>query len=115
MTEEEMVGWHHQLNDMSLSKLRELGSLACCNPWGCKELDTTEQLNRTDPHLKCSIATLIMCYHVGKCTLRTVPSVQTVPWDRTAPAVLLVLVNRVLGFTTYFSVSVCFTYIPRCV
>ena len=34
--------------DMSLSKLRELvmdGSLMCCSPWGCKELDTTEQLN----------------------------------------------------------------------
>ena len=24
MTEDEMVGWHHRLNDMSLSKLREL-------------------------------------------------------------------------------------------
>ena len=37
------------LMDMSLSKLRELvegqGSLACCSPWGHKELDTTEQLN----------------------------------------------------------------------
>ena len=38
--------------DMNLSKLRELvmdgqGSLACCSPWGCKELDTTEQLNWT--------------------------------------------------------------------
>ena len=21
------------------------GTLACCSPWGCKELDTTEQLN----------------------------------------------------------------------
>ena len=21
------------------------GSLACCSTWGCKELDTTEQLN----------------------------------------------------------------------
>ena len=36
--------------DMSLSKLWELvdnrqGSLACCSPWGCKESDTTEQLN----------------------------------------------------------------------
>ena len=33
------------LMDMSLSKLQELGngqgSLACCNPWGHKELDTT--------------------------------------------------------------------------
>ena len=24
MTEDEMVGWHHQLRDMSLSKLKEL-------------------------------------------------------------------------------------------
>ena len=32
--------------DMSLSKLQEFGdgqgSLACCSPWGCKELDTNE-------------------------------------------------------------------------
>ena len=32
--------------DMSLSKLRGVGDrqggLACCNSWGCKELDTTE-------------------------------------------------------------------------
>jgi len=40
-----------------------------------------------------------MYYHVGKCILRTVPSAQTVPLDRTAPAVLLVLVNKVLEFT----------------
>ena len=37
------------LMDISLSKLRELvmdrESLACCSPWGCKELDTTERLN----------------------------------------------------------------------
>ena len=35
--------------DMSLSKLQELsdgqGGLACCDSWGRKELDTTEQLN----------------------------------------------------------------------
>ena len=39
-----MVGWHHQLVDMSLSKLQELvmgqGSLVC-SPWGHRELDTT--------------------------------------------------------------------------
>ena len=35
--------------DMSLSKLQELvmdkGGLVCCDSWGHKELDTTEQLN----------------------------------------------------------------------
>ena len=38
-----------KLMDMSLSKLRELvmdkESLACCSPWGHKELDTIERLN----------------------------------------------------------------------
>ena len=37
------------LMDMSLSKLQEMvmdkGGLACCDSWGCRELDTTEQLN----------------------------------------------------------------------
>ena len=31
--------------DMSLGVGDGQGSLACCSPWGCKELDTTEQLN----------------------------------------------------------------------
>ena len=33
--------------DMSLSKLWELvmDREACCSPWGCKELHTTEHLN----------------------------------------------------------------------
>ena len=38
--------------DMSLSKLEELGdgqgSLVCCSPWSCKELDTAERLNGTE-------------------------------------------------------------------
>ena len=47
-TEDEMVGWHHWLDDISLSKLQGQGSLACCSPWGCKESDMTEQLNWID-------------------------------------------------------------------
>ena len=36
--------------DMSLSQLQEMvkDSLACCSLWGCKESDTTEQLNSND-------------------------------------------------------------------
>ena len=45
-TEDEMVGWHHQLDEHEFDKALEVGdgqeSLACCNPWGCKESDTTE-------------------------------------------------------------------------
>ena len=50
-TEDEMVGWHHQLNGhefhLALGVGDGQGSLACCNPWGCKESDTTEHLNWT--------------------------------------------------------------------
>ena len=49
MTEDEMVGWHHQLNGQEFEQTPGVGggqgSLACCSPWGRKRLDMTEQLN----------------------------------------------------------------------
>ena len=49
MTEDEMVGWHHQLNGHEFEQAPEdgegQGSLDRCSPWGHKESDTTEQLN----------------------------------------------------------------------
>ena len=49
MTEVEMVGWHHQLDGLESEHTLGVGDgqggLVCCSPWGCKELDTTEQLN----------------------------------------------------------------------
>ena len=51
MTEDEMVGGHHQLNghefEQALRDGEGQGSLTCCSPWGRKELDTTEQLNNS--------------------------------------------------------------------
>ena len=51
-TENEMVGWHHRLNGhgfgWTLGVGDGQGGLAQCSPWGCKELDTTEQLNWTE-------------------------------------------------------------------
>ena len=48
-TEDEMVRWHHWLNghefEQALGDDKGQGSLACCSPWGCKELNTTYQLN----------------------------------------------------------------------
>ena len=45
VTEDEMVGWHHQLNghefEQTLVDSKGQGSLACCSLWGCKELDMT--------------------------------------------------------------------------
>ena len=44
-TENEMVGWHHQLNEHELEQTpgdREVqGSLQCYSSWDCKQLDTS--------------------------------------------------------------------------
>ena len=49
MTEDEMVGGHHQLSEHEFEHAPGVGdrqgSLACCSPWGRKESDTTEPLN----------------------------------------------------------------------
>ena len=46
MTEDEMVGWHHQLNghefEQALGIVDGQGKLVWCSPWCHKELDTTE-------------------------------------------------------------------------
>ena len=47
--EDEMVGWHHQLNGHEFEQAPGVGDrqgrLVCCSPWGHKELNTTEQVN----------------------------------------------------------------------
>ena len=55
MTEDEMVGWHHQLNGHGFEQalgvgdgqgsLASMGCSWCCCLWGHKELDITKQLN----------------------------------------------------------------------
>ena len=49
MTEDEMVGWYHQINGRKFEQAPGdgdgQGSPACCSPWGYKESDTTEHLN----------------------------------------------------------------------
>ena len=49
MTEDEMVGWHHQLNGHGFGWTPGVddgrGDLVYCGSWGCKESDTSEQLN----------------------------------------------------------------------
>ena len=48
-TEDEMAGWHHWLDGPESEWTPGVGDgqggLACCDSWGSKELDTTEQLN----------------------------------------------------------------------
>ena len=67
MIEDEMVGWHHQLDGHEFEQtLGDLfvpgvdygqGSLACCSPCSQKESDMNEQLNWTDsvPSISLSI------------------------------------------------------------
>ena len=52
MTEDELVRWHHQLDEHEFEQAPGVGdrqaSLACCSPWGRKWSDTTEWLNWTE-------------------------------------------------------------------
>ena len=66
--EDKMVGWHHQLNGhgfgWTLGVGDGQGGLACCGSWGCKESDTTEWLNWTEPCCSCYLLAkprLILC------------------------------------------------------
>ena len=51
-TEDEMAGWHHQLNRREFEWTPGVGDgqggLACCDSWSRKESDTTERLNWTE-------------------------------------------------------------------
>ena len=51
-TENEMVGWHHQLDGhqfvQTLGDGEIQGSLVCCSPWGHKNSDRAEQLNNNN-------------------------------------------------------------------
>ena len=58
-TEDEMIGWHHRFNGHEFEQTpgdsEEQGSLACCRPWSCKELDTAELLNNTSKLLRLDV------------------------------------------------------------
>ena len=49
MTDNEIVEWHHRLNEyefeQTLGDSEGQGSQECCSPWGRKELDMTERMN----------------------------------------------------------------------
>ena len=52
MTEDEMVGWHHQHDGHGFGWTLGVGDgeggLLCCSSWGRKESDTTEGLKLTE-------------------------------------------------------------------
>ena len=65
MTEDEMVGWHHQLNGYGFEPIlgdgEGQGSLACCSPWGRRvgyNLATQQQQQRMPGGRACSTTSL---------------------------------------------------------
>ena len=64
-SEDELAGWHRWLDgresEWTLGVGDGQGGLACCDSWGCKESDTTEQLNWTElkPKVKCCLGELV--------------------------------------------------------
>ena len=50
-----MIGWHDRLNGHEFEQTpgdsEAKGNLACCSPWGCRELDMTQRLNNNNPRM----------------------------------------------------------------
>ena len=63
--EDEMVGRHRWLSghefEQTLGDSEGQGSLVCCSPWSCKELDTTERLNNHKAFSWLSLSRAMVC------------------------------------------------------
>ena len=80
-TEDKTVRWHHQLNghefEQALGDCEGQGSLACSSPWGCKELDMTEQLNNNNSFrnslspIPLTTDRILLCTHSSQVCLGT--------------------------------------------
>ena len=84
ITEDEMAGWHHRFDGHEFEWTPRVGDgqggLACCDSWGPKEWDTTEQLNWTEAN-------------------KTQPG-SYLPWDSLVPC------NRVVIHNCYCQIKI---------
>ena len=75
-TEDEMVAWHHRLDGhgfgWTLGVGDGQGGLVCCDSWGRKELDMTEQLNWTE--LNCCVSEYFLIHSLLYATVDHWPS-----------------------------------------
>ena len=83
-TEDEMVGWHHRLNGRGFEWTAEVGDgqggLACCDSWGCKESDMTEQLNWVSVWSSLVIKSIKFCQQYRRPGFDL--CVRKIPWRR---------------------------------
>ena len=65
-----MVGRHHRLNghdfEQTLGDNEGQGSLACCRPWGRKELVTTQRMNNKSTDMLSSNPSISECNRIWR-------------------------------------------------
>ena len=78
-TEDEVVGWHHRLNEHESKQTPGdgggQGSLACCSSWSRKQLDTTKPLNNKSLRwciFNCISSCQALCYGLTRWVLHPV-------------------------------------------
>ena len=64
--QDEMVGWHHELKEHEFEEIlgdnERQGSLACCSPWSCKELNMTQWLNNINKNTNLGCSSLFFLF-----------------------------------------------------
>ena len=112
VTEDETVGWYYRLDGHEFEQALWVGdgqgSLACCSPWGHKELDTTEGLNWIElNHQGCSSIWLV---------LNPGPFKHVILWtlSQFQLCVLLLASKRDLSFTTFIDTILISLIMQQC-
>ena len=100
MTEDEMAGWHHWLDERESQWTPGVGDrqggLACCDSWGHKESDTTERLIWSDIYIYMCVC---VCVCVYACMLNHFSHVQLcnlMDWSPPSFSVHEILQTRIL-------------------
>jgi len=128
-TEDEMAGWYHWLDGRDSGWTPGVvdgqGGLACCNSWGRKELDTSEQLNSTELDLSWfffqgASVFIILWLQSPSMVILEPKKIKSVTVYIVSPSIChevmgpgaMILVFWVLSFKSAFSLS-SFTFIKR--
>ena len=129
-TEDEMAGWHHQLNAHEFGWTPGdgdgQGGLACCDSWGCTESDMTERLTwlkawtlvniyshsmQNSPPLKplheCTLPNFSPSHYHSRCARPVLLFGESPLWKRSSMVCLLAVSNKsflflIFGFIVTF-------------